>query len=575
MFVVMANPCAMDISSADIHVEAVDDLPILLAGLEQLGMPDLFAKVIGTHGTTRRYKTLENGQALILWLLFLLSQADHRKYTVSAWVAQHRHTLQLAFVRPIMPDELSDDRLSTLLDRLSCQETQVALDDELAARTVHVYQPDGVSLLAVHLDGTTTYGFHAPTPEGLMQLGRGKDGPHDAPNVKLMAATVGAGHYLTGVVAPGSAAEDPLYRPVLTQAVDILQPVADSLLFVGDAKFAALESRALCHSLRHSYLTVMPSRHEPAGTVEQWVEQALAGEWPGFAPVWRDDDLLGYGYERTRVRSATVKEQQLSWTERVLLVWSAAHAKQQMGELRKRLAKARKRLEALRVMPKQGRTVYRTESDLQTAVEAILTDCRVIDLLKVTFAVTGSGEQARYRVATVVEVPDAVLQAIRRLGWRVYLTNAASDVLPLAQAILTYRGVPAGVERFFHLLKGRSLGLHPLFVRSDEQIRGLLYLLTLASRVLTYLEGVARKTLRISQTGLTHLILNNLHKAVEKPTIRQLLEAVCRSSITLVIMHDTTGAVIRKLSSIPVVVEKIIHAMRLPEDTYLRLIRDQ
>ena len=148
-------------------------------------------------------------------------------------------------------------------------------------------------------------------------------------------------------------------------------------------------------------------------------------------------------------------------------------------------------------------------------------------------------------------------------------------MLPLAEAILTYRGVPAGIERFFHLLKGRSLGLHPLFVRSDQQIRGLLYRLTLAARVLTYLEGVVRKTLRISRTGLTHLMLNNLHQAVEKPTIRQLLEVVCRSSIALVILHEITGAVSRHLTPIPEVVEKIVRAMRLPDDTYLRSMRDQ
>jgi transposase len=391
----------MDISSASIHVEAVDDLPIVLSCLEQLGLPTLLSQVIGTHGTTRRYKALENGLAIVMWLLFVLSQADHRKYTVAAWVAQHQQTLQAAFCHPIMPEELSDDRLSTLLTRLACRETQEALDEALAARTVHVYCLDAIKLLAVHLDATTTYGFHALIPDGLLQLGRGKDGPPDAPTVKLMAATMGAGHYLTGLVAPGSAADDPLYRPVLTQAGQILKPLATPLLFVGDAKFAALESRALCQAQGHTY------------------------------------------------------------------------------------------------------------------------------------------------------------------------------VLPLDAAILTYRGVPAGIERFFHLLKGRSLGLHPLFVHTDMQIRGLLYLLTLAARILTYLEGVVRKTLRISRTGLTHLILNNLHKAVEKPTIRQLLEAVCRSSIALVTLHETTGTVSRHLTPIPEVVEKIVWAMRLPDDTYLRLIRDQ
>lgn len=558
-----------------VHAEAVDDLPLILACLEQLALPTLLSQVVGTHGTTRRYKTLENGQAIVLWLLYLLTQGDHRKYTVATWVAQHQQTLQAAFGQPLLPEELSDDRLSTLLHRLAAPHTQDRLDEALAARTVHVYLPEATELVAVHLDATTTYGFHAVTPGGLLQLGRGKDGPHDAPNIKLMAATVGAGHYLTGLVAPGSAADDPLYRPVLTRAAQVLAPHVRALLFVGDAKFAAVDSRALCQAHGHAYLTVMPPRHEPAGMVEQWVEQALAGTCPGLAAVWREDDLLGYGYEWTRPRTAAVAQQTVTWTERVLLVWSASHATQQIAELRKRLATARTRLRALQGEPKQGRPVYRTAADLQTAVETVLTAGGVTGLLTVTLAVVGAGAQARYRVATVAEDPEALQQAMRRRGWRVYLTNAPADQLPLAQAILTYRGVPAGIERFFHLLKGRALGLHPLFVHTETQIRGLLYLLTLAARVLTYLEGVVRDTLRTTKTGLTQLILNNLHKAVERPTIRQLLDAVCRSSITLVLVQDPTGRISRHLTPIPEGVAHILRAMRLPDDTYERLIRDQ
>lgn len=226
----------MSMPPSAIQVEALDDLPLLIAALEQLGLPALLAGVIGTHGTTRRYKTLSNASALLVWLLFLLTQGDHRKYTVASWVAQHQQTLEAAFHQPITPEEFSDDRLSTIVTRLADPITQETLDGEMAARTIHVYLPASGRLLAVHLDATTTYSFHQVTPGGLPQLGRGKDGPHDAPNVKLMAATVGAGHYLTGEVAPGSAADDPLYVPVLIRAMRLLSPLAAGpLLFVGDA----------------------------------------------------------------------------------------------------------------------------------------------------------------------------------------------------------------------------------------------------------------------------------------------------------------------------------------------------
>lgn len=565
----------MSMHPSAIHVEALDDLPILIAALEQLDLPALLGQVIGTHGTTQRYKVLTNASALLVWLLFLLTQGDHRKYTVASWVAQHQQTLEALFRQPIAPEECSDDRLSTILTRLADPLTQETLDGELATRTIHVYLPMGGGLLAVHLDATTTYGFHQVTPDGLMQLGRGKDGPRDAPNVKLMAATVGAGHYLTGEVVPGSAADDPLYVPVLTRTTRLLPPLAGPLLFVGDAKFAAQASRASCQAQEQNYLTVLSLRHEPAGTVAQWVEEALAGDWPGPTAVWKEDTLLGYGYARTREQIATVAQQTVCWTERLLLFWSAAHAAQQSAELRKRLATARKRLAALQGMPTQGRTAYRTAAALQAEVDARVAACGVTGLLTVTLDATEVGEEARYRVAAITEDAEAIRQAVRRLGWRVYLTNADAALLAFDAAIHTYRGVPAGVERFFHLLKGRSLGLHPLFVHTDPQIRGLLYLLTLAARVLTYLEGVVRQSLQTTRTGMTHLILNNLHKAVEKPTIRQMLEAVCRSSIALVTIHEATGEISRHLTPIPEVVEQIIVAMGLPPDTYRRLVPDQ
>ena len=49
------------------------------------------------------------------------------------------------------------------------------------------------------------------------------------------------------------------------------------------------------------------------------------------------------------------------------------------------------------------------------------------------------------------------------------------------------------MERAFHQLKDQPLGIRPLFVHRDDQVRGLTHLLTLALRVLTLFEVLVRR----------------------------------------------------------------------------------
>lgn len=62
------------------------------------------------------------------------------------------------------------------------------------------------------------------------------------------------------------------------------------------------------------------------------------------------------------------------------------------------------------------------------------------------------------------------------------------------------------LERDFHLVKDRPIGIRPLYVRRDDQIIGLTHLLTLALRVSTLIETQVRQGLaRERATLLTPL----------------------------------------------------------------------
>jgi transposase len=81
----------------------------------------------------------------------------------------------------------------------------------------------------------------------------------------------------------------------------------------------------------------------------------------------------------------------------------------------------------------------------------------------------------------------------REMGWQVYGTNALA--LALAQVVWAYRG-QYRIEDDWSRLKGRSLGLTPLYLQDEGRIQGLVYLLSLALRVLTLLEWQVRERLR-------------------------------------------------------------------------------
>jgi len=58
----------------------------------------------------------------------------------------------------------------------------------------------------------------------------------------------------------------------------------------------------------------------------------------------------------------------------------------------------------------------------------------------------------------------------REMGWQVYGTNALTLTLP--QAVWAYRG-QYRVEDDWSRLKGRPLGLTPLYLQDEERIGGL------------------------------------------------------------------------------------------------------
>jgi transposase len=345
-----------------------------------------------------------------------------------------------------------------------------------------------------------------------MQRGHSKDHRPDLPQLKLMAAAAEpSGHLMACDVHPGPCADDPLYTPLLQRVRGIVG--RPGMRYVGDGKMAALATRAEIAAHHDFYLMPLPLTGETATQMETWVTALVDGAQEATL-LWDGEHWLGAGYAWERPLQAMVDGQPIAWTERVQVVRSPTLAQRQQATLEKRLAAAEEEVWALTPVPGRGKRQLRDEATLQAAITRVLERHEVAGLLTATWArhettVTsyvgrgrGSADrpirtqiQVRYALTGVQRQEEAIAARRHRLGWRVQVTNAPMDRLPLSQAVLHYRG-GWSLERDFHLVKDLPLGLQPLFVWKEEQIKGLTRLLTLALRLLTLLETQGRRGLQ-------------------------------------------------------------------------------
>lgn len=562
--------------------ERIDDVPLIIGVANQLGMGKILNSHLGTHGLQQG---LNNGQLAVGWLGYILSQADHRKSAVREWANAMPDTLERLLCRPIREVDFSDDRLGGVLRRLSDDQAWEAIERDLWAATLTVFE---VPLSGVRLDSTTTYGYHRPSDDGLMQYGHSKDHRPDLPQLKLMAAAAQPlGHLLACDVLAGQCADDPLYTPLIRRVRSIVG--RSGLLYVGDCKMAALATRAELAFHQDYYLTPLPLTGDTAHEFEAWLTAVVDGQKTATL-IWDGGCLLGAGYEFQRSQATTLKDTQgvtqtVSWTERVQVFRSLALWQSQQETQEKRLTAASAALRALTPKPGRGKRPIRDQTALHQAVNKVLKRYDVAGLLTVTWQrhetsttrCQGRGRpgpkrpihtqtQVHYVICDVQRNQSAIAAYQRRLGWRAQVTNTPVDVLPLSQAILHYREGWV-LERDFHIVKDLPLGLSPLFVWKDDQIKGLVRLLTLALRLLTLIESQVRQGLAKAQQTMSGLYEGQPKRQTNRPTAKRILCAFAKAHITLTHIETNSGTIwhITPLSPLH---EQILNYLHAPASLY-------
>jgi transposase len=578
----------------DLHLThfPVDDLPLLVALLRKLDVPGLYDRAIKDHGL---HTGLSGGWLLTIWLVFILTEGDHTKYKVQDWVARHAALLSHLCERPIHDQEFNDNRLSRVLARLAVVRRWEQLEAALWQHSLTVYQilqPSVGGLYSAHCDATTVSGYHQVQEDGLMQRGVSKAHRPDLAQLKLMTVALHPhGQWIGTQVAPGHRADDGLYLPLITRVREVLGQTG--VLYVGDAKMAALATRAQLQQAGDYYLTVAPATGATAQQLPQWIEAALAAPQTLTTLTKADGSTPGRGYERQVERTAEVPTgpdgatTTVTWQERLLVVQTNDLQTAQTKSLQDRVRRAEAELRALTPPPKQGRKQYADEASLQTAISAVLAKHQVAGLLGVRWEVqeqtvtrqVGRGRpgaqrpqrievKRRYQI-TAVERHEAALAAVQeRLGWRVYLTNAPAT-LSLATCVQHYRENWRS-ERQYHRLKSAPSGIAPRYVRRDEQLRGLTPLLTLGVRLCGWLEIQVAAGLQQEGKQLTGLYPGLPQKATAQPTAVALLQAVARARVTLTCLQ-WQGQQVLHLSPLPDWLPDVLRYLHLSPTLYAEL----
>lgn len=571
-----------------ITTESLDDFPLLLEVMIRLGLPGIIDRHLKRHGL---HQGLSWGWITVIWLAHMLTEGDHRKQPVQAWVRQARETIRRISGQEVGELDFTDDRLMLLLRRLSKAATWEAIETELGRNVLRVYELEPKQ---VRLDPTTVSGYHAGGEESLFQFGYSKDDP-TLKQVKVMVAALDPlGLPLVSQVVAGNIADDPLYIPAVDRVLKIIAGVG--LLFVGDSKMSALATRAHIHRLKQHYLCPLAQKGDTAKEMVGWIESANNGT-NTLQPIYVENEkgerrmfAEGYVFERmirteVEVDAERPKEAQ-EWAERVFVVRSESYRQVLQKGLEERLQRATNKLLALTPPPARGKNQIRDEAKLVQAAEAILKAHDVEGLLTYTFERQekhqtrhigrgrGSAERpkheivtVRYQIIAITRQEEVITELRRTLGWRVYVSDAPAEQLTLEQAVLTYRNEWL-VERGFHRLKGTPLSLNPLFVQRDDQVAGLTNLLSLAVRFLTLIEFVVRRNLKRNQEKLTGLIENNPKKGIDNPTTERLLKQFDNIFLTIVHLPDQ---VIRHVTPLTDLHVRILESIGLSVDTYTRL----
>jgi transposase len=233
-----------------IITERVDDVALLIGQMVNMGFVEVLDRHLPRHWKQRGRSW---GWTAVIWLASILTEGDHRKVSVEAYLKGRKTTLSHLSAQVVDPLDCRDDRLGHLLKHLSQPQYWHGIEEDLNAHSMAVYPlPQDV----IRCDATTVAGEHDVREGGLWQFGHSKDDP-SRPQITVMTGSLDPwGMPLATDVLAGERADDGLYIPLIERIASGLNTTG--LLVVGACQMSALSTRAYVAERQHFYLAPLP-----------------------------------------------------------------------------------------------------------------------------------------------------------------------------------------------------------------------------------------------------------------------------------------------------------------------------
>jgi len=550
----------------EIRTERVDDIPILLSEMKEMGIAEAIDKSLKV---SRRWQGLSMGKVAMVWLSYILSQGDHRKSHVEGWAGERLNTLSHCMGEEIRSTDFNDDRLSDILNVISNESTWAECEQRLNERSLRVYN---LEPKIVRIDTSTASSYGRVDEQGMLQFGHSKDHRPDLPQVKIASSSLDPlGMPVVTAVLSGEKADDPVYLPIVTQVQERLG--TRGLLYVGDSKMGSKATRAGIAGGGDYYLC-------PLGKVQLSEVQLSA-----YLEQQQDAKGDGIGAEGFELEVECSFRQDdgsdFSWLERRLLVKSDEQAQAHEKRLEKNLTQAQFELTDL-TRRCRGKVPIKSYEELSSKVAKILKRYAVRDLLNVVIKEKTQTKQVRAygakptRIETntwfelVLELDEDALANVKAcFGWRVFVTNQTAALLPFDKAVRVYRKSYLH-EHGYSRLKGKPLSLSPMYLQRDDQIIGLVHLLSIALRVLTCMEFVLRRSLAKCKELLMGLYAGNPKRKTARPRTELLLAAFTNITLTIISLADELTCHLTDLSPLQ---QSILRHLGFDDSLYTRLTK--
>jgi len=525
------------------RIELLDDLPILGAKFEELDLASTFDKYFPDHGL---WQGISGGKLAIGWLLYILTQGDHRLSHVEDWSALRLESLKAILGEKILTShDFCDDRLGRLLDRYSVDEDWYQFERSLGSQMIEVYQlvspptNDSSELNVIRTDS-----FNAPQFRA----------------VEVVSALDPLAMPLVVEIVRGGGTDVSTYLPNIERVQAIIGFSGN--LYVGDSKLGSLTNRLTIHDKKDYYLSPLGRKQCTKEKLDSYLDEIKVPieELPSIFTEKESKRAAAYFYETKETIQIPDSEDTLA--ERRILVYSPNYAKKVVKSLNNRLDEAQLAIENL-VIPKKGR---RNPKSLEETYE----------VQKYKNRPAGVRQKTTLQL-NLVRKEEAIANKRKRLGWQVYATNAPQKIIEAAELVKCYRN-EYRIEQLFDYMINRDVSLLPIYLQKQDRIKGLIRLLSVAMKFSTIIQYQVRTELSNRGEELKEIYPGNKGRSTNMPTTPMLLRAfkgigvvfMKTGDIKIVEMTDINSnqQLILELMGIPEAFKKILKLLKTPPNLH-------